>query len=467
MNMISSTFAKPTTFGDLIGMLESDPDPELAKTQRRRDALSAIRRFTELLAIDLESAAGVRAYRNKIDTFQPGQHGLKDKRWSTIRSDVGFALARYGIVERHRPLPEDLSPAWRALRETASAIDVGLFRRLSPYVYFCNRTGIAPENVNDTTVVDFLESRADSLRKTKRNTMHRELCTCWNRAVKMAPGWPQVHLTVPNFRNSYSLSRTAFPQSFQDELARWQDIHAGKFPLAPKAPKRPMRPSTLRTRSEQVRRFASALVHSGVPVERITSLAVLAEPENFRLGLEYFLGRAGNRSTPSIEETALGIYYIAVHWVKAADADLAKLKEFCEHVRCRERGLTTKNMERLRQFNDPLNVLRIVTLPETLEAAARKIATSPSTTATIVTGIDGGVEVPVVASSDPLIKAKPPAATRRMMTPIPIQRRRRMRAGQMYDQLPRCMVLLSVMGARAGGRRAVLSSVTARRYSRS
>ena len=371
MNMISTSFGKPATFNDLINIIHND---EELTTTRCRDVTSAIRRFIGLLEIDLTSAAGVRAYRDRIDAFQPERQGLKARRWSTIRSDVGFALDRYGIVERHRPLPDELSPAWRALREAASAMDVRLFRSLSTFVYFCNRTGIAPQHVTDTAVASFLESRADSLRKAKRNRTHRLLCTYWNRAVAIVPSWPTACLDVPSFRNTYSLPITAFPQSFQDEFAYWKDVQAGKFPLAPKAPREPKSPATIRTRSEQVRRFASALVHSGLLPEHITSFAVLVEPKNFYSGLEYLLGRVQNRRTPTTEETALGMCYIAEHWVKLGEDDLTKLKELCDRVRCRQRGLTDKNLERLRQFNDPLNVLKIVSLPDTLEAAARKIA---------------------------------------------------------------------------------------------
>jgi hypothetical protein len=147
--------------------------------------------------------------------------------------------------------------------------------------------------------------------------------------------WPKLCVTVPDFRKAYSLPLTAFPQSFQGEVTRWRDLHAGKVPLDPKAPMRPMSPATLHTRSEQVRRFASALVHGGLAIERITSLAVLVEPKNFRSALEYLLARTENKRTASIEETALGIFYIARHWVEADDDVVGKLKQFCDRVRCR------------------------------------------------------------------------------------------------------------------------------------
>jgi integrase len=363
--------AKPFSFAALILLIEADPT--LDSTQKR-DASSAVRRFAKYLKIDLDAFAGVRAYRQRIDTFRPEQVGLKRRTWSNVRAELGKVLHRYGVVERYRPVPSDLAPDWKALREAACVLEKGCLRGLSPFIYFCNRTGVAPQAVNECTVVDFLESSADTLRKMKRNRRHRFLCTGWNRAVDLVPGWPEHRFAVPSFRNTYGLPFTDFPQSFQAEHTRWWDVHSGKFPLAPESPKRPFRPKTLHTRSEQFRRFASGLVLSGIPIEQITSLATLVEPKNFRLGLEFQLARAGGEPTAALSECADGLYYLAIHWVKVGADDRAELKRLCERVRCRERGLTGKNMERLRPFNDPLNVLRILALPDMLEAEARKPA---------------------------------------------------------------------------------------------
>ena len=362
---------KPASFADLIQLIESDPS--LNSTQQR-DFKSAVRRFAKHLKIDLGAPAGVRSYRQRIDGFHPEQAGLKSGSWSNVCSELGTALHRYGVVERYRPVPGDLTLDWKALRETACVLEKGCLRGLSPFLYFCNRTGVAPQAVSETTVTDYLEAAADSLRKQKRNRRHRALCQSWNQAAEKVPGWPERRLAVPSFRNTYSLPLSAFPQSFQDEFTRWREVHSGKFPLAPESPKRPFRPKTLNTRSEQIRRFASGLVLSRVPIGTITSFAILVQPKNFRLGLEFQLARAGGEPTAALSECADGLRYLAIHWVRVVGEDRAEITRLCQRVRCRERGLTKKNMERLRQFNDLYNVRLILELPDRLAALARKPA---------------------------------------------------------------------------------------------
>jgi len=360
MNMI--------TFEGLL--VEIDADPDLLP-KRQRDLASAVRTFTKNLDIDpLSSAAGIEPYRRRLERFSPASANMKEHTWSTVRSNVRFVLARYGIIDR-RPKPNDLNPNWRDLREHASRADIRLVRGLSALIHFCSAQGIEPEDVDDEALDRFRGYLVNDTFTKSVNSKHRQTCDLWNRACAAVPGWPQRRVRKPVYHNHFSFPLTAFPESFQQEFQRWDDRLAGDDLFDPGAPDRPQSPRTRHTEREQVRRFASALVLSGHDINGITSLADLVVPEHFRQALTYLLERHGGPKR-HLRNQASTLIYIAKRWVEADDHVLETLKAMRKQLRCPRAGLTPKNKTILRQFNDPLNVAKIVNLPDRLLAEAKK-----------------------------------------------------------------------------------------------
>ncbi|HMR33666.1 MAG TPA: site-specific integrase [Geminicoccaceae bacterium] len=77
-------------------------------------------------------------------------------------------------------------------------------------------------------------------------------------------------------------------------------------------------------------------------------------------------------SPPGLNQMADVLITIARMWVQADKAALDGLRLLARRIDCRSRGLTQSNRERLRQFDDPRNVARLLTLPEHLRDLARK-----------------------------------------------------------------------------------------------
>ncbi len=357
-----------TTFANLLDRVRGDTG---LSANRRRDLASAIRTFVRLLDLDPAHAeAGIKPHRAKIQKFYPASAGISRKRWSNIRSDLGFALDRYRVKYR-RPSPRDLSPAWLALRDQARETHIRFVRGLSALIHYCNARGIEPDAVNDAVIDRFHDYVRDQTFNRRPNRVHRRTCMLWNRAREAIPGWPQTLLTVPCYRGTFSLPLANFPEPFQHELKRWLARLAGQDILANEVPDRPLRPATLKNKREQVRRFASALVNSGSPLNQITSLSCLVEPAHFREAVRYLLDRAGG-PIPSLFELAYTMTGIAKHWAKVGEKDLEELQALTRRLKCREKGLTARNRERLRQFDDPLNQFRLLELPSTLVTEARK-----------------------------------------------------------------------------------------------
>ena len=106
-----------------------------------------------------------------------------------------------------------MSPVWKVLYEklTAQRLRLGL----SGFFRYCSANDIAPSSVSDGTVEAFIHYANEIQFTIKPRNLHKQVARCWNRAQESVPGWPQVTLTVPDFRpKATSLPWDAFPPQF-------------------------------------------------------------------------------------------------------------------------------------------------------------------------------------------------------------------------------------------------------------
>jgi integrase len=146
--------------------------------------------------------------------------------------------------------------------------------------------------------------------------------------------------------------------------------------LCESGPPRKYAKATLAHRDITVRQFFGDLVHSGVEPDRITSLAVLVDPENVKRGLKVRIERRGE-VTQTHHIIALILMSIARDYVGLPEADLSKLRDICRRLRRPRMGMKPKTRERLRQFDDPEHVQQILRLPDRLMKEARSGRLSP------------------------------------------------------------------------------------------
>jgi integrase len=112
-----------------------------------------------------------------------------------------------------------------------------------------------------------------------------------------------------------------------------------------------------------LRAFASALVHKGCDPQSLTSLAACLTPDHYVLGLLYFRERFGEKPSATAGNMATMLKGVARHWLKADEATLAKMRKIGKKISIAYHGLTPKNRERLRPFNDLRNCKKLLCLP--------------------------------------------------------------------------------------------------------
>ena len=177
-------------------------------------------------------------------------------------------------------------------------------------------------------------------------------------------GWPAVRLTVPNNVRTYAMPLEAFPRTFGTDLQAYLSRQAGKD-LFDETPA-PASNVTIRCHRTWLLEIASALVLSGRDVSSMRSLADLVAIDAAKLALTFFWRRNGERKSGQLHNFARLIINIAKHSAKVPTDHLEVLRDLRRQVDPGKEDMTERNRMRLRVFDDPVNVRRLINLPESV-----------------------------------------------------------------------------------------------------
>ena len=110
---------------------------------------------------------------------------------------------------------------------------------------------------------------------------------------------------------------------------------------------------------------------------RADSLAALGDEENFKTILKFHIDRADDEIKNWHYRLARQLLCVARYWLKLPEQRLEVLGRICSRLgaQCSAAGLTQKNRERLRPFQDPVNFERLVMLP--VEETSRAFRAKP------------------------------------------------------------------------------------------
>jgi integrase len=174
-------------------------------------------------------------------------------------------------------------------------------------------------------------------------------------------------LTVPQYKQAYSLPWNTFLPSLRHEVAAYLARLSGED-LLTEVDFRPLRAASIQSYDRLLRAFLSALVRRGRDAQSLQSLADIVAVETVKDGLRFFIERAGGTSTKQAYNIARMLTALARHWVKVDNAHLDQLRAICRRLDTGKTGLTEKNRARLRQFDDPVNIHAFVTLSQRISA---------------------------------------------------------------------------------------------------
>lgn len=356
----------PSTLADVMRHLRAAE----VKTRRNGDMRSALRTVQKVLGVPLaEIPAQPVQLATLLGKASPAVARVTHLRWIRVRSLVLTALVEQGVKLVPGRDVDGPSDAWRSLAERLpdKKSRIGLHRGLS---YF-TREGIKPESVCAADFDRFREALLTGSLQARPERIYRTTVRLWNAAAQETPGWPNLTIGLaPNPRH-YALPWEDFPESLCAEVEAFLIDGGDPDPLSDDF-RKALKPGTVELRRKQIHQAATALVMSGFPQKDITSLGVLTAPPNAKAALRQLLDRKGGKTTPYLAQQAQLLATIARDWVKASSDELKGLRTFASNLRVPKAGMTSRNKERLRQFDLPANQDALLNLPSrVMKAAAR------------------------------------------------------------------------------------------------
>jgi site-specific recombinase XerD len=296
--------------------------------------------------------------------------GVTAKTLANHKSNVRAALrwfAKGHGMPRHGMR---LSAEWATFRDRID--DRRRRDRLYSLMRYCSARGIGPGSVDDLVLDEYWRYRVETTALVSNNTRRRLMARTWNACAAAIADWPLQRLTEPPIKSKAGPAWKDFPEALRREIdtyfARLTKIHRGFSGRR----NRPCRPATIRTRRAELMAVARMAVRLGVPIETLTSLAALLQPDVIERVIDEYWQKNGDE--PKVFTIDLGwkLLRIALETACLDQSAMDRLDEIraaLEHYR--RSGLTPKNLQLVRQVLTEGIWNEVVSLPNVLMQQAR------------------------------------------------------------------------------------------------
>lgn len=344
---------------------------------RRCDLKTAVRTVARIMDRPPSGiGADLSMIREALETAMPAQHGLTEKRWSSIRSDFMGALRLTGIAEPLATSKAVLSEPWRAFLEGVVIRDYQT--GMSRFARFCSLNGVEPEQVNDHVLQAFATALTTATLVTKPGHILRKTARCWNATRGIGAAAIGKALTVQSNRPPLKrVPLSAMPESFCDDLEAWlKDLEASD-PFATNARNKPLRPVTISGYRDRVISAVAAAVCGGISIESITSLKRLVQPDVFKTILSHRHRMTEGKPGPQTQGIATILMILAKTWCEAPPEQIEELKKLRAKLPALKQGMVEKNRNFLNAFEDPRLQARFMAIPDLLWREATSSKTRP------------------------------------------------------------------------------------------
>lgn len=225
--------------------------------------------------------------------------------------------------------------------------------------------------MNDNVAAAFLVAlEQESLVKHPKRD-HQTVCRVWNKMAATVGGWPQVELTVPRYEDRiYAINNDLIHPDLLQEIEDYEQFLGGAKLFDGLS--KPFRPVSIKAALGNIRRYLSALHHSGFDVWSLRSLEGLVKFSVFKIAMKWFWDRNGGKTSKHIGEVAWTIRCIAVKHLECDEETAGEYQKAIATLRVPQVGLSEKNTAALSQFDDPRVVSRFLNYPDALFDEANK-----------------------------------------------------------------------------------------------
>ena len=361
------------SLAEVLVVLDSDSVPPSLSPSRKRDYRSAIKRFCQFVGILPSSIPVDTGYIGRLfDGINPVQHRISVKTLQNIKSNLLGAVLYYReshrVISRKQPLSKEWAGLYALLPSNRHRYG------LSRFIHYLSKQQIRANEVDDKVVTPFFDSlSATSFLSDKQiRDAHRLSTRLWNEASTLVEYWPDVLLSVPDYRKPRTtVVLVDFPDHFQTEVSAYLLWLEDTDLFSDHRPPRRCKPRTITQRSRVIQLAASALVNQGRLISDIRSLGSLTNVESLTDILRYYLNKYDDKPTSFIHNLATSLISIAEYWVRVPSDQLIALKGVKKKLGPLSVGMTDKNKRCLRQFDDDRNRQLLLELPSRLITRAQ------------------------------------------------------------------------------------------------
>jgi hypothetical protein len=338
--------------------------------QRRMDMISACNMIEKWTNQPLSMIPASASYlRQFFKNFHHIHAGISKRRVGNVKSLILAAMREAGLSTKLAPYHCKLTDEWQILYDLIN--NTYHQSALSRLMRYCSAGDITPGAMSDQVAVDYLAAlEAESLIKDPR-TNHQTVCRVWNQCAETIDTWPDIQLTVPRYEERiYAISDDLINPALLARIDEYGTFLQGNdlFDSLSK----PFRPISIKSMRGNVRRYLSALHHSGFDISLISTLKDMVKFETFKIAMQWLWERNGNKTSRSIGEIAWVIRCIAVKHLKCNDEIAKQYTDAITMLRVQSIGLSTKNRSAMQQFDDKSVAKRFLTYPDTLWGLADK-----------------------------------------------------------------------------------------------
>ena len=233
--------------------------------------------------------ANARFFELHFRNFHHLKAGVSKRRVQNVKSLLLKCLRLVGLSTNLMPYQAHLDPVWQEIYDLLPA----RYERaaLSRFMRFCSRAGIPPENVTDTIATAYLDAlEQESLVKKPRDN-HQTMCRIWNKMAEALKEWPSIRLDVPRYDRDriYAISDDLIHSDLHKAIEDYLTVLKGEDLF--KGLKRPLRPLSIKAARGNIRRYISALHHSGYDVRSVRTLEDLTHFTVFKKAMHWLWER--------------------------------------------------------------------------------------------------------------------------------------------------------------------------------
>ena len=232
------------------------------------------------------------------------------------RSNTKAALIWFAKEKEVLPHGVALSPVWDRLR--AQLTDPSSRYRLLPLMRFCSGIHIEPDAVDEAVIDRYMDHRSRTTTRPSDAASRRILARLWNAGIGNVDGWSTVRLVEPPVKAAEGPAWEDFPDGLRDDVERYltglAQIHRNKEGQR----RRPCKTSTLTTRKRELMAAARMAVKVGVPIETLTSLRAMIDPDVAEKNLRGYW--TDDQDSPTTYTINLGCRFIGIaHAIEGFD----------------------------------------------------------------------------------------------------------------------------------------------------